>query len=336
MHVDFENNNEIYVVAEIGMTHDGSFGLASKLTESAINSGVNVIKYQWHIADEETAINAPSTPNLTGESRYEYFKRTEFSTSQFKKLAQQCLDSNVIPCVSVFSIESLKRALLADFKIIKIPSGEVTNVPLLREVAQTKLPVIISSGMSNWEELDNALEILKNKNICVLQCSSTYPTAPENVGLNILNEIKTRYKIPYGLSDHTISGGTSIAAATMGAKVIEKHFTISKNLYGPDAKYSLNPEEFKRLVEDINYVKNALINKVDKNDIEKYKEMKIIFQKSIFARNLIKKGNKINLKDLSFKKPGSGIPASNIDQVIGKISLIDIDKEEMIKEEWIS
>ena len=118
MHVDFENNNEIYVIAEIGMTHDGSFGLASKLTESAINSGVNVIKYQWHIADEETAVDAPSTPNLTGESRYEYFKRTEFSTSQFKKLAQQCLDSNVIPCVSVFSIESLKNAIFVVFELV--------------------------------------------------------------------------------------------------------------------------------------------------------------------------------------------------------------------------
>ena len=163
MKIDFQDRNKVYIVAEIGMTHDGSFGLASKLTESAIIAGANVIKYQWHISEAETDINAPSTSTLKGESRYEYFKRTEFSIEQFKKLANQCIESDVIPCVSVFSIESLERAVKAGFQIIKIPSGEVTNIPLLREVALTKLPTIISSCMSYWEELDNAIKVFKNK-----------------------------------------------------------------------------------------------------------------------------------------------------------------------------
>ena len=336
MKIDFKDKNKIYIIAEIGMTHDGSIGLAHKLTESAIKSGANIIKYQWHIAEEETTEDAPSPPYFKGETRFSYFKRTEFSIEQFKSLVKQCIDSSVIPCVSVFSIESLQRAIKAGFKIIKIPSGEVTNIPLLREIALKDIPVIISSGMSNWEELDNAINVLKkNSNLCVLQCTSMYPTPPEKVGLNILLELKKRYTIPYGLSDHTLSGATSISAVTLGAQVIEKHFTISKKLYGPDARFSLEPEEFKKLVQDINYVKKALTNKVDKNQLDSYKEMKLIFQKSIFSNNFIKKGEKFDLNNLSFKKPGSGIPASNIDDIIGKISNEDIQKGAMIKKEWI-
>ena len=141
--------------------------------------------------------------------------------------------------------------------------------------------------------------------------------------------------MPYGLSDHTLSGATSISAVTLGAQVIEKHFTISKKLYGPDARFSLEPEEFKKLVEDINYVKKALINNVDKNQLDSYKEMKLIFQKSIFSNNFIKKGEKFDLNNLAFKKPGSGIPASEIDDIIGKISTENIQKGAMIKKEWI-
>ncbi len=336
MNIDFSDKNKLYIVAEIGMTHDGSLGLASKLTESAINSGANVIKYQWHIAEEETTVDAPSPPYFKGESRFEYFKRTEFSLEEFKFLVNQCVKASVIPCVSVFSIESLRRAIKAGFKIIKIPSGEVTNIPLLREVAKIDMPVILSSGMSNWKELDNAIDELKKiKNLCVLQCSSIYPTPPEKVGLNILDELKKRYKIPYGLSDHTLSGATSISAVTKGARVIEKHFTISKKLYGPDARFSLEPDEFEKLVEDINYVQKALINNIDKNAIDSYKEMKLIFQKSIFAKYNIKKGEKFNGDNLSFMKPGTGIPANEIDNILGKVSNKNIQRGEMIKEDWV-
>ena len=128
----------------------------------------------------------PFSPYFRGETRFSYFKRTEFSIEQFKSLVKQCIDTSVIPCVSVFSIESFKRAIKAGFKIIKIPSGEVTNIPLLREIALKEIPVIISSGMSNWQELDNAINVFKkNSNLCVLQCTSMYPTPPEKVGLNI-------------------------------------------------------------------------------------------------------------------------------------------------------
>ena len=324
-------NKKVYVVAEIGMTHDGSLGLARNLTESAIASGADVIKYQWHIAEEETTRNAPSPPYFKGESRFEYFIRTEFSVEQFKELVALCKDGGAIPCVSVFSIESINRAVEAGFEIIKIPSGEVTNIPMLREVGKTGLPVILSSGMSDWDELSKAVEALGDKdNLCVLQCSSMYPTPPEKVGLNILDEIQRRFGTCVGLSDHTLTGATAVAAVALGARVIEKHFTISKLLYGPDARFSLEPNEFSQLVQDVHYVSKAVDSDIDKDDLAAYGDMKQIFQKSIVAKTAIKKGDALTMQNIAFKKPGTGIPASSIDEVLGKTYQDNAAPDEML------
>lgn len=328
--------NCTYVVAEIGMTHDGSFGLAKKLTEAAINTGADVIKYQWHIANEETTRDAPSPPYFKGESRYEYFTRTEFSVAQFKELVAICKNGGCIPCVSVFSIESVSRAVAAGFEVIKIPSGEVTNIPMLREVAKTGLPVLLSSGMSNWDELGAAVTALGNhSNLCIMQCSSIYPTPAEKVGLNVLSEIKKRFGKMVGLSDHTLTCATAVAAVALGARVIEKHFTISKLLYGPDARFSLEPDDFRRLVDDVHYIAAALDADVDKDNLESYGEMKQVFQKSIVARTVINKGDMLTMENIAFKKPGTGIPASAIDSIIGKIYDNNAQPDDMIISEFL-
>jgi len=334
---DSDNKKQISVIAEIGMTHDGSMGLARKLTESAIDSGADVIKYQWHIAIEETVQNAPSPTYFKGESRYDYFTRTEFSTTQFKELVELCKKNNVVPCVSVFSNESVKRAIEAGFEVIKIPSGEVTNIPMLRIVAKTGLPVILSSGMSNWDELSKAVDIFKNSgtDLCVLQCSSMYPTPSEKVGLNIIQQISKKYGTCVGLSDHTLSAATAVAAVTLGARVIEKHFTISKKLYGPDARFSLEPNEFRQLVNDVKFVAKAVSSNIDKDDLSAYEDMKYIFQKSIVASKKIKKGERISMDNITFKKPGNGIPASEVDLILGKIYANEADIDDMIKKEFL-
>lgn len=324
--------DKVYVVAEIGMTHDGSLGLAKQLTKSALETGADIIKYQWHIAKEETTRDAPAPPYFTGESRFEYFTRTEFSVDQFKELVELCLDGGATPCVSVFSTESVSRALEAGFQIIKIPSGEVTNLPMLREVSRTGLPVILSSGMSNWKEMELAIEALGSKdNLCVLQCSSIYPTPPEKVGLNILAEIKRRFGTCVGLSDHTLTSATAVAAVALGAKVIEKHFTISKLLYGPDARFSLEPNEFRQLVDDVRYVARAMAFDVDKDNLAAYGNMKLIFQKSIVARTTIKKGDLLTMGNIAFKKPGTGIPASEVDEIIGRVYEADASPDDLIQ-----
>ena len=334
----FQNNDEkVTVVAEIGMTHDGRIGLAKELTEAAIASRADVVKYQWHIAGEETVRDAPSPPYFKGESRFDYFTRTEFTESQFSELVLLCKENNVIPCVSVFSNESVKRALKVGFEIIKIPSGEVTNIPMLRIVAQTGLPVIISSGMSNWNELSRAVDVFKKAGtpLCVMQCSSMYPTPPESVGLNILSEIKQKFDTCVGLSDHTLTGATAVAAVTLGAKVIEKHFTTSKDLYGPDARFSLDPDEFHRLVNDVNFVAKAMKTVISKDDLSAYGEMKNIFQKSIVAGKKINPGDILTMENVAFKKPGNGIPASEIDQILGKVYEKEADLDTMIERKFL-
>ena len=333
----FNPMSDASVVAEIGMTHDGSFGLAYQLSEAAIKTGADIVKFQWHIAEEETTANAPSPPYFQNETRYEYFKRTEFSCEQFFKLHSLCKDSGVLSSVSVFSTESLKRAIKVGFDIIKIPSGEVTNIPLLRDVARARLPVMLSSGMSSWDELDIAVKQLQFlDSLCILQCSSIYPTPPDKVGLNVLQEMGERYGFPVGLSDHTLTSATAVAAVSMGAIVIEKHFTLSKELYGPDAKFSLNPKEFEQLVADIKFVSKAIKSKVDKNKLADYAEMKIVFQKSIVAAKSIKAGELLTMENLAFKKPGTGIGAARIDDVIGKITKVNLAVDDLLNFEMLA
>ncbi len=332
----FNKGFDLLIIAEIGMTHNGDYGLAVELTQSAIKAGANVIKYQWHIAEEETTKNAPSPPYFKNESRFEYFKRTEFSKVQFRKLVRICKSKNVIPCTSVFSIESVKRAKDVGFEIIKVPSGEVTNIPLLREVNKTNLFTILSSGMSKWSDLDLAVKQFNKKSkICILQCTSLYPTPADKVGLNVISEISRRYNTLTGLSDHTLSSVTSVAAVALGARVIEKHFTTSKKLYGPDAWFSLNPKEFNKMVKDLQFIRKAYLNPVKKNNIKAFKQMKTIFEKSIVAKNKIKKGEKLNMKNLTFKKPGNGISAARFDEIVNKKSTKDLLKDEQIKYKFL-
>lgn len=321
----------VYVIAEIGMTHDGSFGLAEKLTEAAIAAGADIIKYQWHIADAETLRDAPTPPYFTGEPRFEFFERTAFDVEQFSKLVDLCHSKGALACISAFSLESVEKILETACDIIKIPSGELTNIPMLREIATSGLAVITSSGMSSWKELDRAVETLRPApSLSVLQCSSQYPCPPENVGLNVIGEMRERYGLPIGLSDHSLTGATAVASVVLGARIIEKHFTISRKLYGPDAYMSLEPDDFRRMVDDIRYVSAALAGSIDKSDVDAYIDMKDIFQKSIVASGDINAGQILGLDNLAFKKPGTGISAADIDAVIGKKVTRELNHNDML------
>ncbi len=323
--------DHVYIIAEIGMTHDGEFDLARKLTEEAIAAGADIVKYQWHIAEAETLPDAPMPPYFTGEPRFEYFERTAFDVEQFSKLVDLCHSHDALACISAFSIESVRKIRQTSCDIIKIPSGELTNIPMLREVATSGLAVITSSGMSSWDELDCAVETLRPApSLSVLQCSSQYPCLPEKVGLNVIDEMRKRYGLPVGLSDHTLTGATAVASIPLGSRIIEKHFTTSNKLYGPDAYMSLEPDDFRRMVEDIRFVSAALSETVDKSDIEAYADMKIIFQKSIMIQNGIKAGEVIGLDHLAFKKPGTGISAADVDMVVGKTVKRDLGHNDIL------
>jgi N,N'-diacetyllegionaminate synthase len=218
----------------------------------------------------------------------------------------------------------------------KIPSGEVTNIPLLEKVRQTGKPVLLSSGMSDWAELDAAVAALKGAPVTILQCTSAYPCKPKEVGLNVIVEMAARYKIPVGFSDHTMGHAASFAAAAMGASVIEKHFTFSRAMYGSDAKHSMEPEEFRIFTQGLHDIWKMRASPVNKNDVAPFVEMKRIFEKSVVLQRNMKKSSQLTLGDLAFKKPGDGIPAARYGEVLGRVLACDLAADHKLSWEDLS
>ncbi|WP_096701957.1 N-acetylneuraminate synthase family protein [Magnetospirillum sp. 15-1] len=313
------------IIAEIGSVHDGSFGNACKLVEAAAACGADAVKFQTHIAAAETLRDAPMPPYFKGEPRFEYFNRTGFSREQWLMLRDVCALNKVAFLSSPFSLEAVDLLEEIGIGIYKIPSGEVSNLPLLRKVAATGKPVLLSSGMSSWAELDAAVAALAGGGpACVMQCTSAYPCPPERVGLNILVDMKARYGLPVGYSDHTMGHAASFAAAALGAGVIEKHFTFSRLMYGSDARHSMEPEEFKVFTAGLRDIWAMLAHPVDKADLQPYREMKAIFEKSVVAARALRAGSVLTEADLAFKKPGDGIPAARMNELVGRVMGRDV------------
>ena len=323
----------VFIIAEIGSIHDGSYGNAIKAVELAQFVGADAVKFQTHLAEHETIKNAPNPSYFKGEPRFDYFKRTAFSLGQWKGIKGHCDELGIGFISSPFSAEAV--ALLEDVGLstYKIPSGEVTNVAMLAAVAKTGRPVILSSGMSNWLELDQAVKVLKDggmNEFSVLQCSSAYPCPPEWVGLNIIKDIKARYSCIAGFSDHTSSNYAAFAAVTLGAEIIEKHLTFSKHMYGSDASLAAEPDQFQELVSGIRTIEALLNDPVDKDNLSPYGEMKKVFEKSVVAAKDIKKGSVITAAMLGIKKPGTGMPAAEINNIVGKKAARDIDEDTIL------
>jgi len=325
------------IIAEIGSVHDGSLGNATRLIDAAAECGVNAVKFQTHIAPAETLPDAPMPPFFQGEPRYAYFERTGFTRKQWQALKAHCEENNVEFLSSPFSIEAVELLEELGISQYKIPSGEVTNLPLLGVVAKSGKPVLLSSGMSSWAELDIAVEILTqhHNDVTILQCTTEYPCEYQHVGLNVMLEMKERYKLPVGLSDHTATIYASLAAVTLGASVIEKHFAFSRKMYGSDAKHSLEPAGFADLVNGIRTIELMMNNPVDKSDNNRFKEMKDIFEKSLVALVDITLGETINPEMIGAKKPGTGMATAKLSQVVGHVAARSIKAHSLITEEDI-
>ncbi len=309
----------IRIVAEIGSVHDGSFGNALRLIDAAAEAGADTVKFQTHIAEAESLPDAPAPGYFSDEPRLAYFRRTGFSPEQWKKLARHAEQAKVTFLSSPFSSEAVDLLEGVGVEAYKVPSGEVSNLPLLERIARTKKPTLLSSGMSNWAELDRAVGVLKPAcELTVLQCSTAYPCPPEQVGLNVIGEMRSRYGLPVGLSDHTAGFAAALAAAGLGATVIEKHFAFSRLMYGSDAKHSMEPQDFKAFCQALHEVWRMSASPVDKNDLAPYADMKRIFEKSVVTARELKAGTRLTAEMLAFKKPGDGIPAAQYRSLLGK------------------
>ena len=310
------------IIAEIAQAHDGSLGMVHAYIDAVSKTGCNAIKFQTHIAEAESSIFEPFRVKFSDDkTRFDYWKRMEFTLEQWKEIKQHCDEVGLEFMSSPFSNAAVDLLEEVGIKRYKVGSGEVNNFVLLEKIAQTKKPVIISSGMSSFKELDKTVEFLKNRNteFSILQCTTSYPTKPNQFGLNVIQELKDRYSVPIGFSDHSSSIEACIAATTLGAVILEFHVTTTKGTGLPDAKSSLTIEETTQLVSAVKNIKEALNSPIDKNNNAQFSELKQIFEKSLAINKDLEKGHTITFSDLETKKPkGYGILASEYEKIIGK------------------
>ena len=327
-----------YLIAEIAQAHDGSLGLLHSYIDAVAKTGVQAIKFQMHIAEAESSVHEPFRVAFSYEdqTRYDYWKRMEFTPSQWKDIKKHCDDAGLDFICSPFSNRAVDLLEEIGVKTYKIGSGEVNNFLLLEKIATTGKPVILSSGMSSWDELDKAVEFLKSRNttFSILQCTTAYPTKPEQYGLNIIAQLKEKYDVPIGFSDHSAKVSTGIAAVALGAEILEFHVVFDRSMFGPDAIASLTIDETKLLVEAVSEISAALHNPIDKNSNGNFAALKDIFEKSLAVNKNLPKGHVITFDDLEGKKPkGYGIAASDFSNVIGKALNIDKSRWDFLTEE---
>jgi N,N'-diacetyllegionaminate synthase len=316
-------NNLPLMIAEVAQAHNGSFEKALQYIDAVAATGVQVIKFQTHIAEAESSLHEPFRIKMQTEdkTRFDYWKRMEFTIQQWKELKSHSERRGLEFMASPFSNAAVDLLEEVGVKSYKVGSGEVNNFLLLQKIANTRKPLILSSGMSSFDELDNTVEFLKAHGVdfSILQCTTSYPTTPENYGLNIIADLKERYKVRVGYSDHSAKIETCLAAFMLGADILEFHIKLDENETGPDALSSLTISETKKLVETIDNIATAMLHPVNKNDISEYRELKQIFEKSLAVNKTMKAGQIITFDDLEGKKPkGFGIDASQFQEVLGK------------------
>ncbi len=325
------SNNSCYVIAEIAQAHEGSLGLAHAYIDAIADAGADAVKFQTHIAEAESTLDEPWRVKFSSQdkNRYDYWKRMEFSLEQWFELAEHSRSRGLDFLSSPFSIEAAIILEKIGVKQWKIGSGEIYNPILLEYLLDTQLPILFSSGMSSISDLDNVINraIKKSVPYGVFQCSSSYPTPPELWGLGVISNFKERYNCPVGLSDHSGDINAGLAATTLGADFIEVHVTFDKKMFGPDVTSSITISELEKLVLGSQSIRLALNNKDDKDTlVSSTSNLKKTFGRSLALVSKLPSGTKLSKKDLTLKKPGSGISYDDIDKVIG--CYLKVDKNE--------
>jgi N-acetylneuraminate synthase len=311
------------IIAEVGQAHDGSLGTAHAYIDAAARAGADAVKFQTHLAHAESTRDEPWRVAFSPQdaSRYEYWERMAFTPTQWAGLRRHAAEVGLGFVSSPFSLEAV--SLLADVGVdaLKIASGEVANLELVTACADTGRPTLLSSGMSPLAELDEAVDRVRSAGVpyAVLQCTSSYPCPVEEVGLNVLAEFRARWDCPVGLSDHTGTIYPGLAAATLGADVVEVHVTMSREGYGPDGSSSVTTDELRRLCEGTRSIARMLEHPVDKDRaaVER-EELRTIFGRSLVARTTLPAGHLLTEADLIAKKPGGGVPPGGRDALIGR------------------
>lgn len=317
------NGQPCFIIAEIGQAHDGSLGTAHAYIDAVAAAGVDAVKFQTHIAEAESLITDEFRVKFSKQdaTRYDYWRRMEFTPDQWKGLSDHALEKNLVFMSSAFSEQAVDLLEGLGCPAWKVGSGEVTSLPLLRRMAATGKPVLLSSGMASWGDLDRAISCIKAEGAepAVFQCTTAYPCPSEKWGLNLIDEIRGRFDCPVGYSDHSGNIYAGLAAAALGANLVEVHVTFSYECFGPDVPASVTTADLRRLVEGIRHIERSLINPVQKNTVaEEFSDLRTLFGKSVVVARDLPAGKAIEFADLAFKKPGTGIPSANVDAVLGR------------------
>jgi N,N'-diacetyllegionaminate synthase len=330
-----------YLIAEIGQAHEGSLGILHSYIDAVASTGVQAIKFQMHIAEAESSEYEPFRVKFSLEdtTRFDYWKRMGFTLEQWKGIKKHCDEVGLHFICSPFSNLAVDWLEEIGVQQYKIGSGEVTNLLLLEKIAKTGKPVILSSGMSSYAELDTAVAFLKDRNVplSLLQCTTAYPTRPESYGFNVIHELKERYQVTVGFSDHSATIAAGIAAVALGAEILEFHVVFDRHMFGPDSKSSLTIPEVSELVIAARAIYKALQHPMDKNINNQYTALKAIFEKSLAVNRDLPKGHVITFDDLETKKPkGYGMDALRFETVLGKTLKRDLKQWDFLNEEdWV-
>lgn len=328
---------KIKIIAEVGVNHNGRISLAKKLIKHAKNAGADFVKFQSFVSDKlvtDQANKAKYQKKFDNkESQKEMLKKYELSLSQLLILKKFSKKVGIKFMLSVFDVKSLNNLRLLKLNIVKIPSGELNNFELIESIAKYNLEVILSTGMSNYNEISKTVNYLKKKikkKITILHCISSYPTKPQDVQINNILTIKKKFKTEIGFSDHTDSYEAAVAATVLGASVIEKHLTINRRMKGPDHSSSLDPKQFLHFVKSIRNTEKINIKKSFKISLDELQNSKMV-KKSIVAKIRIKKGEKFTRNNITTKRPDNGISASNWFKVLNKTAKKNFEIDDKIK-----
>ena len=329
----------VFIIAEAGVNHNGSIAIAKKLIDVASASGVDAIKFQTFKAMNLATKNSEKAnyqKNTTDkkENQFAMLKKLELSKEMHIELINYSKKKNIKFLSSPFDLDSIKLLKDLGLQVFKIPSGEITNLPYLRNIGKLNKKIILSTGMSNLNEVKNALDILvhsgtKKNNITVLHANTEYPTPIKDVNLKAMVTIGNELNVDFGYSDHTLGIEVDIAAVALGASCIEKHFTLDCNMEGPDHKASLEPQELKAMVTAIRNIELAIGNGIKKPSKSEIQNIKIV-RKSIVAKTQIQKGDVLNENNLTVKRPGNGINPMKWDEIIDTIATRDYKEDELI------
>ncbi len=323
------------VIGEVAQAHDGSLGMAHAFIDAIAAAGADAVKFQTHIAAEESTPQEPWRIKFSPQdgTRYEYWQRMEFTKEQWHGLKKHADDAGILFLSTPFSEPAADLLREIGMRVWKIASGEVGNLPLLRRAIGSGDPVMISSGMSDWSEMDDAVKLIRTNGnpLAVLQCTSAYPCPPERIGLNLLAEIRQRYDLPVGLSDHSGDIFAGLAAVTLGAEVLEVHVALSKEMFGPDVPASVTTAQLRHMVEGVRQIERMNATPVSKDSLSlEAIELRKLFTKSIVASVDLPGGTVLNREHLKLKKPGTGLAASSLPELVGKKLRRDVKRDEFL------